>query len=186
LLQYVSIIGTTKKRAVPNPNVLIELGYALKALGHERIVLVFNKTFGKIEKLPFDLRMHRTLTYECAESVTDRSEIKKNLVKDFRLALLTGFSHITNKNLPDPIIDIIKNNKLSKKIDLRKHLSNVLSEIEKLQPPMKQEGGTVKDLLSAIPKTENISAEFSKLTETIALMNDLDSAKEVFQWSVRF
>jgi len=178
----VSIIGTAKKRAVPNPNVLIELGYALKALGHERIVLVFNKAFGKIEKLPFDLRMHRALTYECAESVTDRSEIKKNLVKDFRSALLTGFSYVTSKKASAPIIDIIKNDIPSKKIDLRNHLASVLSELEKLQPPMKQDGGTVEDLLLAIPKTENISIEFSKLSETIVLMNDLDSAKEVFQW----
>src|SRR3990167_5131907 len=47
----VSIIGSVKKRAIPNPNVLIELGYALKSLGHERIILVFNTAFGKVEKL---------------------------------------------------------------------------------------------------------------------------------------
>src|SRR5581483_9102600 len=52
----VSIVVRDRNRATPNPNVLIELGYALKALGHERIVLVFNKAYGKIEELPFDLR----------------------------------------------------------------------------------------------------------------------------------
>lgn len=82
----VSIIGSVKRRAIPNPNVLIELGYALKALGHERIVLVFNTAFGKVEKLPFDLRMHRTLTYNCAESVTDRSEIKKKSHQRFKVS----------------------------------------------------------------------------------------------------
>lgn len=179
----VSIIGSAKKRAVPNPNVLIELGYALKALGHERIILVFNTAFGKVEKLPFDLRMHRTLTYDCAETVTDRAEIKKNLVKAFKSALLTGFSHVdSKKKTVTPIIDIIKNNTPSKKIELRQHLATVLSDLEKLQPPMKRDGGTLEELLTAIPKTESISIEFSKLIETIVLMNDMDSAKEVFQW----
>jgi len=178
----VSIIGNTKRRSVPNPNVLIELGYALKALGHERIILVFNTAFSKIEKLPFDLRMHRTITYDCPKSVTDRSESKKHLTKAFKSALLTGFDHTSSKKSPIHIIDVVKSNAPSKKIDLREHLTNVLKDLEKLQPPMKQEGGTVEDLLAAIPKTENISVEFSKLAETIVLMNDLESAKEMFKW----
>ncbi|MFA6430341.1 MAG: hypothetical protein WC229_02335 [Candidatus Paceibacterota bacterium] len=178
----VSIIGSAKKRAVPNPNVLIELGYALKALRHERIILVFNNAFGKVERLPFDLRMHRTLTYSCTESVTDRSEIKKDLIKDFKSALLVGFSHVASKKTATPIIDIIKNNTPSKKIELRTHLTSVLNDLEKFQSPMKRDGGTVEELLASIPKTENISMEFSKLIETIVLMNDMDSAKEVFQW----
>lgn len=44
-----------------NPNVLIELGYAKKALGPERIILVWNNAFeGTLpEHLPFDLRHRR-------------------------------------------------------------------------------------------------------------------------------
>lgn len=178
----VSIIGNIKKRAVPNPNVLIELGYALKTLGHERIVLVFNTAFGKVENLPFDLRMNRAITYKCDGSVTDRSVVKKELTKDFKSALLTGFSHLTVKNISTPIIDIIKSDTPSKKIELRNHLAIVLKELEKLQPPMKQDGGTIQELISALPSTEKISANFSELSETIVLMNDMDSAKEVFLW----
>jgi len=178
----VSIIGSAKKRSVPNPNVLIELGYALKSLGHERIILVFNTAFGKIEKLPFDLRMHRTLIYQCAESVTDRTEIKKGLIRDFKLALLAGFSHVTPKKVTTPIIDIIKNRTASKKIDLRAYLDELYNELGRLQPPMKRDGGTVQDLLSALPKTEKISAEFAKLSQTIVLMNDKKSSREIFQW----
>lgn len=39
-----------------NSNVAIELGYALHACTDERVVLVFNKKYGKYEDLPFDLR----------------------------------------------------------------------------------------------------------------------------------
>ena len=178
----VSIIGSVKKRSLPNPNVLVELGYALKSRGHERIILVFNTAFGKVEKLPFDLRMHKVLTYQCPESLQDRSEVKKNLTKDLKSALLAGFSHVTPIKPAISIIDIIKNNAPSKKIELRAYLTNVLKELEGLRPPMKREGGTVDGMLAAFPKTEYISVEFSKLSETVALMDDSDSAKEIFQW----
>lgn len=178
----VSIIGSAKKRAVPNPNVLIELGYALKALGHERIVLVFNTAFGKVEKLPFDLRMHRTITYVCPESLVDRSLVKKELTKDFKSALLSGFSHAIPRETSPNIVDVIKNNAPSKKIDLRKYLSDLLVRLEKLQPPMFRDGGTVEELLSAIPATEDVAIEFAKLSETVVLMNDSESAMEIFQW----
>src|ERR1700691_706033 len=49
----VSFIGKSDKRATPNPNVLIELGYAFKALGHARVILVFNRAFCRIEEVPF-------------------------------------------------------------------------------------------------------------------------------------
>ena len=48
-------------RKTPNPNVLIELGYAIKALGWDRIILLYNKDFGEIEELPFDIN-HRRIT----------------------------------------------------------------------------------------------------------------------------
>jgi hypothetical protein len=50
------MIGSAGKnrRRTPNPNVLVELGYALKALGDERVIVVVNTAFGKEELLPFD------------------------------------------------------------------------------------------------------------------------------------
>jgi hypothetical protein len=47
-------------RKVPNPNVLIELGYAIATLGWERIIMLFNTNFGSFPKdLPFDIDRHR-------------------------------------------------------------------------------------------------------------------------------
>ncbi|WP_366182963.1 hypothetical protein [Flavobacterium ovatum] len=66
----VSLINNTlvnrlsKSRLTPNPNVLIELGYAVHVLGWERIILVNNSSFGENELLPFDLRGHRISTFE--------------------------------------------------------------------------------------------------------------------------
>lgn len=43
----------------PNPNVLIELGYAARSIGWERTILVINKKYGRAKHLPFDILQHR-------------------------------------------------------------------------------------------------------------------------------
>jgi hypothetical protein len=61
----ISIINSqSTDRKTPNPNVLIELGYAAKTLGWSNIISIFNTEFGKVEELPFDLRFRRPLTYK--------------------------------------------------------------------------------------------------------------------------
>lgn len=59
----VSIVNTGPGRRTPNPNVLVELGYAIAELGWENVILVQNTAFGGPELLPFDLRGRRTVTY---------------------------------------------------------------------------------------------------------------------------
>lgn len=59
----VSIINArSTNRPTPNPNVLIELGYAIKVLGWHRIIMVMNTAFAPVEQLPFDLRLKRVVT----------------------------------------------------------------------------------------------------------------------------
>lgn len=65
VLADVSFVGkaeprdSQKPKRLPNPNVLIELGYAAATIGWGRIVLVMNKHFGSAEHLPFDLKDKR-------------------------------------------------------------------------------------------------------------------------------
>ncbi|MGX7047501.1 hypothetical protein RU86_GL002291 [Lactococcus piscium] len=58
----------------PNPNVLLELGYAIAKLSWERVICIFNLKYGKLEQLPFDLRSHRVLTYN-SDNVSDKEKI---------------------------------------------------------------------------------------------------------------
>jgi hypothetical protein len=51
--------GSGERKRTPNPNVLIELGYAVGTLGWERTILVMNTLYGPPEDLPFDLRHRR-------------------------------------------------------------------------------------------------------------------------------
>lgn len=58
-------------RKVPNPNVLIELGYAIATLGWERIIMLFNTNFGSFPNdLPFDIDRHRASPF----SIKDKSD----------------------------------------------------------------------------------------------------------------
>jgi len=75
--------GAIAKR-IPNPNVMIELGYALSELGWERIVLVLNTATGSPDDLPFDLKNRRwPIAYEVKPEAGDdeRSTAKVKLVK---------------------------------------------------------------------------------------------------------
>jgi hypothetical protein len=60
---------TDKSRLFPNPNVLIEHGFALKCHGHGALVGIMNTAYGKpnADSLPFDLRHLRwPITYHLA------------------------------------------------------------------------------------------------------------------------
>ncbi len=46
-------------KLIPNPNVILELGYAVKTIGWERTILIMNNAYGKAENLPFDMLQHR-------------------------------------------------------------------------------------------------------------------------------
>ncbi len=65
-------------RKTPNPNVLIELGYAASRLGWDRIICLFNKESGELSDLPFDLRTHRITPFSLVEG---KSKVQSSIVK---------------------------------------------------------------------------------------------------------
>ena len=83
----ISIISQQISRPTPNPNVLIELGYALKALGWKRVIMVMNTSFGGPELLPFDLKMKRVVSYQMPEAVQDRASERKRLSSILKKAI---------------------------------------------------------------------------------------------------
>ena len=87
----VTPIGKTAKgKALPNPNVMVELGWSLNKPGDGRQIYVLNTADGwKIEQLPFDIRHRRILTYTLAETGDGktRERVKKELVRDLTGAI---------------------------------------------------------------------------------------------------
>jgi predicted nucleotide-binding protein len=84
----VSIINRRSKfRNSPNPNVLIELGYAIKTLGETRILMIMNTAYGVPELLPFDLNKKRVVTYNMPRECKDRARERKTLESKLEAAL---------------------------------------------------------------------------------------------------
>lgn len=83
-------------RPTPNPNVLVELGYAAKALGWHRVLMVVNTAYGAVEQLPFDLRMRRILPYSLETDALEKAPARNGLAKTFKTAIgLVLNQHVT-------------------------------------------------------------------------------------------
>jgi len=90
--------GGTEPRKYCNPNVAIELGYAARELGWERVILVFNEAFGTLpHDLPFNILLNRTVKYRCL-NVADISNAKGHLKK----VMITALKTIIRKNPKRP------------------------------------------------------------------------------------
>lgn len=85
------IAKTPEDKQVPNPNVMIELGYAMKSLSTQRIITVMNERYGTAKDgLPFDLAHRRwPIRYSLSEDTSpeDKFEIKKKLISDLETAI---------------------------------------------------------------------------------------------------
>ncbi|MBU7005206.1 hypothetical protein [Phosphitispora fastidiosa] len=75
----ISIINARgDSRLTPNPNVLLELGFASKSIGWSNIVCIYNLEYAEVEKLPFDIRYRKPICYNTA---ADIASAKKLLIK---------------------------------------------------------------------------------------------------------
>ena len=86
---FVAVTSDGKK--VPNPNVLVELGYALEVLGDRKSLILMNEHFGSPDDLPFDIGHRRwPITYNLAPNAPKkardaaRAELQRQLVPALR------------------------------------------------------------------------------------------------------
>jgi hypothetical protein len=82
------------KKLIPNPNVTLELGYAARSIGWDRIICVMNTAFGPPEELIFDLRHRRwpicyKLEGEGGEAIRNT---RKLLEEQIQIALLSAMN----------------------------------------------------------------------------------------------
>ena len=95
LVADLSIINAgSNGRLTPNPNVLLEVGFAAKAISWTNIVCVYNCEYGKVEDLPFDIRTRKPIIYN---TTNGNSESKNALTK----ALKTQLSSIILNRIID-------------------------------------------------------------------------------------
>ncbi len=97
-LADVTIVASTSEgKNVPNPNVLLELGYAYKTAGSGRIIKIMNASYGDPDRgLPFDLAHKRwPYTYTLAE---DENKLRREQVKEKVAKDLAGFIRLILEN----------------------------------------------------------------------------------------
>jgi hypothetical protein len=109
------VCGSEETRLSPNPNVMIEYGYALKVCGDERIISVFNTAFRNWENLPFDMRhKRRPILFDASTELSedDRRSVRFELAKSLEFALRTaqknGLFESREKPTPEhhPVISV--------------------------------------------------------------------------------
>ena len=87
----ISFIAKSKKgKYCPNPNVLIELGYAFNCLTDERVVNVINTAYSAPEELPFNLKGKRwPIKFELSDNNKSmKADVRKSLIASLKSALI--------------------------------------------------------------------------------------------------
>jgi hypothetical protein len=93
-------------RKTPNPNVMIELGYAVKALGWERIICIVNTDYCRPEDLPFDVRNNRTSTYSVNKAgVKEAEKTLTGIMVEAIRAIVDNYDKILKRFRQDDYID---------------------------------------------------------------------------------
>lgn len=185
----VSIINTASEgRKTPNPNVLIELGYAMKVLGPTRIIMVLNEAYGGIELLPFDLRLKRVTHYNMHPSETDRASERNKLGNSLKEALRvmltteTLISRQENKvQIAEQVRHDIENSAPGQIVSIRKFMKWLTNEINTLAPVITSNEERDELVVASIAKSENIVFEFANVAEVIAAMDSETVAEELFK-----
>lgn len=99
-------VNNSKNRKVANPNVLIELGYAISKLGSDRVLCVLNNATGKAEELPFDLKHKRyPIQYCLNEDSKDKANQKNRFIADLKEAITTILNAQKFKSIPSELSD---------------------------------------------------------------------------------
>ena len=114
----ISFVSETEKEQYPNPNVLLELGYAVSKLGWERIICLFDTNTGRIEDLPFDIRQNRITPYD-----PNKKNEKKRIVEILSKNI---FNLYTEGKLFNPLNDYMKGKIDYTLLEILKQFSNAV------------------------------------------------------------
>lgn len=175
----------SKGRRAPNPNVLIELGYGLRALGPARIVLVMNTAFGGPDLLPFDLKQKRVVTYECVpgsgNGPAKRKELRGKLtvaVKSVLTQHLVAEEARVQQTVLETAVASVDISRPDQGRKVAAYMKWFVGELIKLNPK-DLDGEADENLVQAINQTVPLLQGFGELAGTIAAANSGDAARAV-------
>ena len=181
-------------RLTPNPNVLIELGYAMKTLEAKRIILVFNSAYGPIESLPFDLRTRRVIQYSMLKDAEARAPERKRLTHSLTEGLRIILNHLETLPPgeilhPPSLAEQAQTAVLAVRPDqswhVRQYMKTVVDTIASLTPvfsPQEQEQEYWDEqLMQALEASKEMVYEFTHVAESIARMGSFEAAQAMYK-----
>jgi hypothetical protein len=183
-------------RPTPNPNVLIELGYALKTLGSSRIILVFNTAYGELGQLPFDLHTKRVITYNMPGKLDDgkdraseRRVLEKKLESILRNILLEVEATETSETTETPsiaeqAIGAIENSQANQASYVAKFMKDTVADLDRIAPDFssaEQNSELDELLIQSLEQTLSVVFDFSRLTEAIAAQESAKAAGNLYK-----
>lgn len=187
----VSIVNSGPRRPSPNPNVLIELGYARKALGSDRVVMVMNTSFGGPEMLPFDLRQRRVVTYDMSTEAGERAPERRKLEAVLEVALRTIIATVDQQpgdvnpqlQLAEQARNAIESSLPNQTLLAKRSLDYIWKTIDSLAPdfPGSQAASTDDSLVEAIAEATPAIVDFARLSDVIAAANATEPAFTVYR-----
>ncbi len=179
----VSIINKgSDSRLTPNPNVLIELGYALKVLGPDRVIMVMNTDLGPPELLPFDLKMRRALTYSMPENKSDRASERKILQGKIESAIrLILENHLNKKSVIEEALSSINGSQKNVASKIRNVFEYTVDELSSIAPDFSGEGEKDDKLVEAIGKSTQLVLEHGRIVQALAQVDFYDGALEYYK-----
>jgi hypothetical protein len=171
------------ERATPNPNVLIELGYALKSLGsHERVVLVMNTAFGDVDLLPFDLRGRRVTKYSLkpgGNEYEERERLTSVFEATLREVLARPSRQFKPSSLVEQAIDAVEAAAPHAEVRVKKAVGALVQGLRDSKPdirvPLEHD-----QLIEALGKTVGAVADYARLADAAVGMNALGSARALY------
>ncbi len=130
--------GNKKVKYMPNPNVMLELGYATHVVGWENVICVLNADYGTPEDMPFDIASRRLTPFSTKDGKS-KGEIKryiKGVIQDTVENLLengkrvkTGFSDLRMGYYVDGTISkFLYPIEISKSAAFVKHREQIIEE----------------------------------------------------------
>jgi hypothetical protein len=155
------------KRLSPNPNVAIELGYAIASLSLARVVSVQNEHFGGPAEVPFDLKHLRwPLRYTLQQGVSQQEITKK------KSALTRGLQHAIEEILKD---DRPREALLAKRTEVALTLAKLVEQNRMWQLALKRHDLGNGDLeRKALAITEKVDKLTYNCRKTLARTSEID------------
>lgn len=176
---FQSTLGKGNTRKTPNPNVLVELGYALKTLETGKIVLVNNLAYGKHEELPFDFRHRYVVGYSLSQNDSkskrekEYQELEVLLVQELRKIVTSLNKRITRDVNPlVEAINAIKNSQPNQILLIDDYIDWMMKELDVNSPSFPGlEGNQIEHIIQSIDKSLDLMLGFTKLSSVLVRSN---------------